>query len=201
MWNYHRDYAEARNGDGRDGQDGVPRPSAADHVNDAEMSQEDRGRPQASQQVAQIELSRAYAALLADNEAFRARLEREKTRVIETEKAALAQVLLDSTDDLERALAAVAGVGAGHGQALRDLTHGVRLSLEVLYKRTAELGAERMSTIGQRFDPQFAEAVNTIGVTDPAQDGIIIQEIRAGYLVGDRLLRPARVRVGQLARR
>ena len=151
--------------------------------------------------VAQEDVSFAYAALLADNEAFRTRLEREKSRLIEVEKASLAQALLDSTDDLERALLAVADVSVVRNQRLRDLTQGVQLSLAVLYKRIADMGAERMVTTGQRFDPLFAEAVGTISVADPAQNGIIIDEVRPGYRVGDRLLRPAQVRVGHLVHR
>jgi len=147
---------------------------------------------------AEQDIASAYAALLQDNEAFRTRLEREKSRVIEAEKASVAQALLDSTDDLERVLAAVADVNVARNQELRDLVQGVRLSLALLYKRIVDLGAERMSTKGRRFDPLFAEAVGTVSVTDPAQHGIIIDEIRPGYRVGDRLLRPAKVRVGHL---
>ncbi len=160
----------------------------------AELTSENLASAAAEQDVAI-----AYAALLEDNEAFRERLEREKTRIIEAEKASLAQSLLDSTDDLERALAA-ADVTVVRNQGLQDLTQGVRLSLAVLYKRIADMGAERMSTVGRRFDPVFAEAVGTVSVTDPAQHGIIIQEVRAGYRVGDRLLRAAQVRVGHLVR-
>ena len=150
---------------------------------------------------AEEDISFAYRALLADNEAFRARLEREKTRLIEAEKASLAQALLDSTDDLERALLAVADLSVVRNQRLHDLTQGVQLSLAVLYKRIADMGAERMVTMGQRFDPLFAEAVGTVSVADPAQHGIIIDEVRPGYRVGDRLLRPAQVRVGHLIQR
>ena len=142
----------------------------------------------------------AYAALREDNEAFRTRLEREKTRVIEAEKASIAQALLESTDDLERALSAVASVGDEHSQGLRDLTRGVRLSLALLYKRITSLGAERISTIGRHFDPLLAEAVGTVSVSDPSQHGIVVDEVRPGYRVGDRLLRAAQVRVGSFSR-
>jgi len=77
---------------------------------------------------------------------------------------------------------------------------GVRLSLAVLYKRIGDMGAERMSTTGQRFDPAFAVAVGTVNVTDSAQHGTIMHEVRPAYRVGARLLRPAQVRVGQLTR-
>jgi molecular chaperone GrpE len=121
-------------------------------------------------------------------------------RVIEAEKASLAQALLESTDDLERALKA-AKVSGVWDRGLLNLMDGVRLSLAVLYKRIGDMGAERMSTTGQRFDPAFAEAIGTVDVTDPVQNGIIVQEVRPGYRVGDRLLRPAQVRVGQLTRK
>src|SRR5512143_3172193 len=59
------------------------------------------------------ELARAYSALVDDNKAFRQRLEREKARVVEAERASVAQALLEAADDLERALAAVAGAADG----------------------------------------------------------------------------------------
>ena len=141
----------------------------------------------------------AYAALLEDNEAFRTRLEREKSRVVEAERASIAQALLESTDDLERALSAVASVDKDYDQGLRDLTRGVRLSLALLYKRIASLGAERIATTGRHFDPQLAEAVGTVNVSERSQHGIVIDEMRPGYRVGDRLLRAAQVRVGHFA--
>jgi molecular chaperone GrpE len=153
-----------------------------------------------AEQAARIdELSRAYATLLDDNKAYRQRMEREKARVIEAERASVAQALLEAADDLERALAAVSGTGGEDG-ALRALLDGVRLSLGALHKRIAEIGATRISVAGQPFDPRVAEAVDTVAVASAEQDGLVVQEVRAGWRIGDRVLRPARVRVGRLAR-
>jgi molecular chaperone GrpE len=146
------------------------------------------------------ELTRAYAALLEDNKGFRQRLEREKARVLDAERASLAQALLEATDDLERALAAVSGAGDAQGQVLQTLLDGVRLSLGALHQRIAQLGAERIVVTGQRYDPYLAEAVDTVAVADEAQDGVVVQEVRAGWRIGERVLRPARVRVGRIAR-
>lgn len=143
------------------------------------------------------ELTRAYAALVEDNKAFRHRLERERQRVLEAERAEVAQTLLEAADDLERALAAVGDAEQG---ALRSLVEGVRLSLGVLHRRIAAVGAERIAVVGLPFDPHVAEAVDAVPVADAAQDGLMLQEVRAGYRLGGRLLRPARVRVGRLAR-
>ena len=197
MLNSRRNFAEAKN---RQNQVETPAHAAAEYPTDENASQEEVAHLQVEKLASDVEdtdISLAYAALLSDNEAFRTRLEREKSRAIEAEKATLAQVLLDSTDDLERALA-TADVSVIQSHGVRKLAQGVRLSLAILHKRIADMGAERMSTIGRRFDPTFAEAVGTVGVTDPVQDGIIVQEIRPGYRVGDRLLRPAQVQVGRL---
>jgi len=154
-----------------------------------------------AEQAARIdELTRAYAALVEDNKAFRQRLEREKARVVEAERASVAQALLEAADDLERALAAVTGAGESGGAALQNLVEGVRLSLGALHKRIADLGAQRISVVGLPFDPHVAEAVDIIAIGDAEQDGRVLQEVRTGYRIGERILRPARVRVGRLAR-
>jgi molecular chaperone GrpE len=158
---------------------------------------DDRDRRLGEQAARIDELSRAYAGLLDDNKAFRQRMEREKVRVIEAERASVAQALLEAADDLERALAAVSGSGEGE---LRALLEGVRLSLGALHKRIADIGAVRISVAGQPFDPRVAEAVDTVAVASAEQDGLVVQEVRAGWRIGDRVLRPARVRVGRLAR-
>lgn len=146
------------------------------------------------------ELTRAYAALVEDNKGFRARQERERVRVVEAERAHVAQALLEATDDLERALAAVSGAGEASGAALQNLVQGVRLSLSALHKRVADLGAERIPVVGQPFDPHVAEAVDTVAVAEESRDGVVVQEVRPGYRIAGRVLRPARVRVGRLAR-
>ncbi len=168
----------------------APPPGAAGDERDAKI---------AAHEARIDELMRAYAALVEDNKAFRQRQEREKARVIEAERAAIAQTLLESADDLERALAAVSSSEV-QGRAMENLVEGVRLSLAALHKRIAELGAERIHVAGQPFDPRLAEAVDTVPVADADQDGAVVQEIRPGYRIGDRILRPARVRVGRLAR-
>lgn len=165
----------------------------------AEAPPDDRDRRIAEQGARIDELSRAYAALLDDNKAFRQRMDREKARVIEAERASVAQSLLEAADDLERALGAVSGAEVADGP-LRGLVDGVRLSLGALHKRISELGAVRISVAGQPFDPRVAEAVDTVAVAAVEQDGVVVQEVRAGWRIGDRILRPARVRVGRLAR-
>jgi molecular chaperone GrpE len=166
----------------------------------APESRDPRDEALAAQAARIDELTRAYAALVEDNKAFRQRLEREKARVLDADRASLAQSLLEATDDLERALAAVSGAGEAQHPAQKTLIDGVRVSLGALHQRIAQLGAERIAVAGERFDPHVAEAVDTVAVSDEAQDGMVVQEVRTGWRIGDRVLRPARVRVGRIAR-
>lgn len=184
----------------------VPAPARDDDLVAAEVAEAAGGQvpPDArdatlAEQAARIdELSRAYASLVEDNKAFRQRLEREKARVIEAERASVAQALLEAADDLERAVAAVAGAAEASGP-IATLSEGVRLSLGALQKRIAALGAERIDVEGKPFDPHVAEALDAVPVEDAARDGIVLQEVTAGYRIGERILRPARVRVGRAA--
>jgi adenosylcobinamide kinase/adenosylcobinamide-phosphate guanylyltransferase len=103
----------------------------------------------------------------------------------------------------ERARGTVLVVSNEIGMGVVPMGAATRLyvdELGVLHQRIAALGAERIPTLGQPFDPHVAEAVDTVPVGDASQDGMVVQEIRAGYRVGARVLRPARVRVGKVAR-
>jgi molecular chaperone GrpE len=148
-----------------------------------------------AQQAARIdELMRGYAALVEEGKAARARMEREKTRVLEAERAQVAQALLEAVDELERALAAA-------GDESGPLVDGVRLTLASLTKKVTALGAVRVDVLGRPFDPHLAEAVDMVEVSDPTQDDLVVHEVHAGYRIGERVLRPARVRVGRFVRR
>jgi len=146
------------------------------------------------------ELSRAYASLLDDNKSFRLRVEREKERVVEAEKSRLAQSMLESHDDLERAFRASGVASSREPPSLRDLREGVALSLASMEKRIADMGVSRIEVLGAPYDPRTAEAIDVAAVADPAQDGLVLEEFRPGWRIGERVLRPARVRVGRLSR-
>jgi molecular chaperone GrpE len=102
---------------------------------------------------------------------------------------------LPVVDDLERALAAPieAGPAAERVAVLRD---GVELIRRQLHDALKRRGVEALEVVGQLFDPQWHEAL----AQEPAngrRDGEITAEIRRGYRIGQRLLRPALVKVAQ----
>ncbi len=136
------------------------------------------------------EIARAYSGLLADQKEFRQRLEREKERVLLGERGKVALGLLELGDELERALSAAR-------QDEGPLAQGVRLIREGLLKRLSAMGIERMELVGKPYDPELAEAVDLVPVADKAQDDTVVAEAVPGYRLGERVLRPARVRVAR----
>ena len=126
--------------------------------------------------------------MAAEFDNYRKRIDRERR---EQSDAAAEGVLLDLlpiVDDLERALQTPA---AGDAQAYRagvELIH--RQMLDVLRRR----GVTPIETAGVDFDPRLHQAV-TQEQSDAHREGEIIEEFRRGYMLGDRLLRPAMVKV------
>jgi molecular chaperone GrpE len=172
---------------------------AQDVSGEAARPADEASRTIAGQAARLDEITRAYAALVEDNKAYRQRLERERDRVLEAERVRLAQGLLEAADELERTVAAIPPAAVPAHGPLATLLAGVRLALAVLERRIAELGATRLDLVGTRFDPRLAEAVDLVPVRDASQDEIVVEVVRAGWSIGDRILRPARVRVGRVA--
>lgn len=136
------------------------------------------------------ELSRAYAEVLNEREAFRKRLERERDRQIDAAKAASAQIALEAMDELRRA----------RGSSLQDpvaLSEGVRLIADGLQARLEAMGITPIPSEGQPFDPLLHEAVDLAHTADLASDGLVLEEVRGGWRMGDRVLRPTRVKVAR----
>ncbi|MGI5861442.1 MAG: nucleotide exchange factor GrpE [Myxococcales bacterium] len=138
------------------------------------------------------EIARAYASLINDQKDFRARLEREKERVLQSERGTIAQQLLEVSDEIDRALAAAT---SDEG----PLAQGVRLIHEGLRKRLARLGIERLSLVGKPFDPNLAEAVDLVPVAEQRLNDTVTEEVLPGYRLGERILRAAKVRVARYA--
>lgn len=136
------------------------------------------------------EVMRAYADLVNEREAVRQRLEREKDRQIESIRADLAASLLDTLEDLRLALQSPGGDA-------RAVIQGVEMIATNVQRRAEGLGLTAIEAVGQRFDPNLHEAVDLVPVTDEAQDGMVVEEVRGGWLAGERVVRAARVRVGR----
>jgi molecular chaperone GrpE len=102
--------------------------------------------------------------------------------------------LLPVLDNLRRALDAESTVQASESEEFRHFLHGVELINRQLNGVLEGLGVEVIPTVGELFDPHIHEAVATEETDEVAPD-TITQEMQRGYRLGDKLLRPAMVKV------
>ena len=144
-------------------------------------------------ELAERKLKQRLERLESDNDALRKRLERTLEQRLDRFKMDLLLRFLEVADNLERALEA-----AESGSDLQELRKGVELNLRLFLDRLGDVGVEPIQVLKQPFDPHLTEAVGLIPVTDPALDQRVMEVVQKGYLYGDRLLRPARARVGRL---
>ncbi|MCI0661741.1 MAG: nucleotide exchange factor GrpE [Acidobacteria bacterium] len=137
----------------------------------------------------------AQAQLKAESDELRTRLERVYQQKLETSRSEILGSLLDTLDNLKRAVAA-AEKTARRQPDFDALLEGVRATAVMFESKMENLGLKSITSTGEVFDPQVHEAVE-IAEVPPEQDNLVIDELQTGYMIGDRLLRPARVRVGR----
>ena len=140
------------------------------------------------------ELLDSFARRQADFENYRKRVERERGETYNRVVGDVASRLLPVVDNLHRALEAEASVEANESEEFRHFLHGIELIGKQLNGVLENLGVEPVAAVGERFDPHVHEAVAT-EQTDQFQPDTVMQEIVRGYRLGDKLLRPAMVKV------
>jgi molecular chaperone GrpE len=122
--------------------------------------------------------------LQADMDNFRKRQVRRADEAIGSERERLLLLILPVVDNLARAL-------SQGGRRDEPLRQGVELTYRELMRLLEAEGLTRIDAVGQSFNPEVHEALATTA-TD-AEQGIVVEEVEAGYTLGGRLLRPARV--------
>ncbi len=133
---------------------------------------------------------------LAEAENQRRRSQREREDAVRYAAAPLARDLLAVADNLSRALESVPDEADASGDALKTLLEGVRLTEKELQSAFERHSIVKLDPLGERLDPHRHEAMYE--VPDPNQPaGTIAQVIQPGYMLHDRLLRPARVGVAK----
>jgi molecular chaperone GrpE len=131
----------------------------------------------------------------AEFDNYRKRVERERREWSEAAAADVIRELLPALDDFERALSTPLDAGAGP-EALARYRDGVDLIRRQLMDVLRRYGVEPFDTVGRDFDPEWHEAVTT-EPADGYRDGEVTLELRRGYRIGQRLLRPAMVKVAK----
>jgi molecular chaperone GrpE len=134
---------------------------------------------------------------LADMENQRRRTEREVADARTYGVTGFARDMLNVADNLRRALESVpAEARAGMDGALKALVEGVELTERDLLKTLERHGVRRLEPQGQKFDPNHHQAMFEVpDATVP--NGTVTQVVQAGYVIGDRVLRPAMVGVAK----
>lgn len=140
------------------------------------------------------ELKNSLARRQADFENYRKRVERERSETYNRVVADIATKLLPVSDNLKRALETEASVEASESDEFRHFLSGVDLIWKQLNGVLEAYGVKPIVAVGEQFDPHLHEAVVT-EPTDEYEPDTVIQEIRSGYRLGDKLIRPALVKV------
>jgi molecular chaperone GrpE len=128
----------------------------------------------------------------ADFDNYRKRTERERRDLSDAVTADIVRDVLPAIDDLERALAA---------PSADDSTLPFRRGVELIHRRLLEAlrtrGVEPLDVLGKTFDPNWHEAVAHDSASDGRADGEVTAELRRGYRIGQRQVRPAQVKVAK----
>jgi len=140
------------------------------------------------------ELRDRMARRQADFENQRKRTERERADTFNRVVADIAAKLLPVVDNLKRALDAEASVEASESDEFRHFLSGVDLIYKQLNGVLENLGVKAIASVGEQFNPHVHEAVVT-EPTDEYEPDTVVQEIVTGYRLGDKLIRPALVKV------
>lgn len=128
----------------------------------------------------------------AEIEAVGKRLAVAAAKELEQRTRKLLESFLPVVDDLDRGIVAA----RKHAESA-DVVMGLELVRRSMLSRFRELGVTHAPALGEVFDPHRHEAIALVPVSDPRQNGRVIDVMREGYLIGDETLRPAGVAVGK----
>lgn len=130
----------------------------------------------------------------AEFDNYRKRVERERGETYNRMLGDVARKLLPVLDNLRRALDAEASMKATESEEFRHFLNGIELIYKQLNDVLEGLGVEPVAAVGQPFDPHVHEAV-VMEQTEDFEPDTVMQELVRGYRLGDKLLRPAVVKV------
>ena len=133
--------------------------------------------------------------VLAEMENLRKRFDREKVDSIKYGSVNFARDILSPGDNLERALSAI-NKEEEHPQSIKNLIEGLLMVKKELSSALEKNGITKIDTLNSKFDPNLHQAMMEIENND-LEEGVVVQEIQTGYMMYDRLLRPAMVGVSK----
>lgn len=135
------------------------------------------------------ESQQRYLRAQADFDNFRRRTIKEKEELAQYASAKLIGQLLPIMDNFERAIAA-----AESGSDLESFNKGVEMIFRQLNQSLEGEGLKVMEAVGQPFNPEFHQAIMQVE-SDQYEEGIVVEEVQKGYMLKEKVIRPAMVKV------
>lgn len=129
--------------------------------------------------------------LQAEFENFKKRSDKNKQQFLKFANEGLIYELISILDNFERAFDS-----ANKMSDFKSLHQGVEMILKQLHKLLEQNGVKKIECIGRAFDPAYQEAIAHIE-TDKYPENTVVEETQKGYLLEDRLIRPAMVKVSK----
>ena len=133
--------------------------------------------------------------VLAEMENLRKRFDREKIDSIKYGSVNFARDILSPGDNLDRALSAI-NQEEDHPQSIKNLIEGLKMVQKEFSSALEKNGISKINSMNEKFDPNLHQAMMEVE-RDDLDEGIVVQEIQTGYMMHDRLLRPAMVGVSK----
>ena len=133
---------------------------------------------------------------LADMENLRRRAQKDREDALKYGAANFARDMLSVADNLRRAIDSLPAEGEAGADALKAFIEGVALTERDLLSALERHGITKIEPMGEKFDPQFHEAMFEAPVPG-AEPGSVIQVVESGYVIHGRLLRPAKVGIAK----
>ena len=134
---------------------------------------------------------------MAEMENLRRRTDREVTDAKAYGVSSFAREMVTVADNLQRAQASLPVDAKGEAStAVKSFIEGVELTERDLLSRLARFGVKPIETVGQRFDPNRHEALFEMP-DESVPSGTVVQQVETGYVIGERVLRPAKVGVSR----
>jgi molecular chaperone GrpE len=130
-----------------------------------------------------------YLRAQADFDNFRRRTMKEKEELGQYASMKLISQLLPVVDNFERAVAAASVNGD-----FESLAKGVDMIFRQLEQTLEQEGLKAMNVVGEPFNPEFHQAIMQVE-SDEHEEGIVLEEVQKGYILKEKVLRPAMVKV------
>ncbi|MEO2206788.1 nucleotide exchange factor GrpE [Paenibacillus pabuli] len=150
----------------------------------------DQGQDELARLKAEVEeTQQRFVRAQADFDNFRRRTQKEKEELAKYASMKLVTELVPVIDNFERAMATVP-----EGTESESFSKGIQMIFRQLETVLNNEGLTAMETVGQPFNPEFHQAIMQVE-SDEYEEGTVVEEVQKGYMLKDKVLRPAMVKV------